>query len=265
MACVETITQVADEKRLPTKEENPLKVLTLKVKKEVVPIDKRTDFMRICVAGGLISMLSGLVNGLALVELGSAVGSTSSTTMNMGRMLGLDGGRKFTALWATFIGGSMFAGANKFDDGDALVEGRFSPGLLLSALLIAVSALVKKKYNHALAALSILSFSQGLQNAITSSFSSVPIRSTHTAGGMTDSSLVLGHYIRAVIRGEATPALRKSMLTMITVLSFALGGFSSRFAQRRFGISGMLLPAAAVALLSTASPLAALPGSDKTA
>lgn len=221
--------------------------------KAVVPLDKRPDFLKICLAGGLITALSGLVNGIALVELGSPPGYTSGTTMNMGRMFGIDG-KKFIALWVTYVSGGIFAGLNKID-GDALVEGRPSPGLLLTGLLLALGVIVKKKFDHALAALSIMSFSQGLQNAITSSFSSVPIRSTHTAGGMTDVGVVIGNCLRLISQGQATPALRKSILTAVTVFSFALGGFGSRFAQRNFGLNGILIPAAVVTWLAVKSPL----------
>lgn len=230
-----------------------------KKKQPPIPLDKRTDFVRICLAGGIMTALSGIVNGIALVELGLTPGFPSGTTMNMGRMLGIDA-KKFIYLWLTFLGGGIFAGASQVD-GDAFVEGRFSPGLLLSAVLLAAGVVAKKQFDSASAALSLMSFAQGLQNAITTSFSSVVIRSTHAAGGMTDSALVIGQCLRKMSKGEDLPALRKTILTLITVLSFAGGGFLSRFAQRRFGLNGIFLPAAVVALMATASPLG--PGEDK--
>jgi hypothetical protein len=229
--------------------------------KAVVPLDKRQDYWRICLAGGLITALSGMVNGIALVELGSPPGYTSGTTMNMGRMLGIDG-KKFIALWCTYIGGGIVAGYTNLD-GDAFVEGRFSPGLLLSAIILAAGAMLKKSYNNTFMALQLMSFSQGLQNAITSKFSAVPIRSTHTAGGMTDAGIMIGNYVRAVQDGRATPAMRKTMLTLCTVLSFAVGGLGSRFAQKNLGILGTFLPAGLVALMAVASPMAALPAPEK--
>uniref|UniRef100_A0A7S0AMI7 DUF1275 domain protein n=1 Tax=Pyrodinium bahamense TaxID=73915 RepID=A0A7S0AMI7_9DINO len=224
-----------------------------------IPLDKRADYSRICIAGGLITALSGMVNGIALVELGSPPGYTSGTTMNMGRMLGVDS-KKFFALWLTYISGGFVAGYGNYD-GDAFVEGRYSPALLCSAMLLALGAVMKK--SNAFLALQLMSFSQGLQNAITSKFSSVPIRSTHTAGGMTDAGLVLGQYFRALSEGRAAPALRKTLLTLCTVLSFAVGGFGSRFAQKWFGIQGAFIPAALVAVMAVASPMAALPDSKK--
>jgi len=229
------------------------------VSKVVVPLDKRTDYGRICIAGGLITALSGMVNGIALVEMGSPPGYTSGTTMNMGRMLGIDS-KKFIVHWITYISGGVVAGYGNYD-GDAFVEGRVSPGLLFSAILLAIGASMKS--SNAFVAFQLMAFSQGLQNAMTSKFSAVPIRSTHTAGGMTDVGLVLGQFLRALKEGRATPAMKKTLLTLCTILSFAIGGFGSRFAQKRFGVKGLYLPAALTALMAIASPMAAIPDGKK--
>jgi len=181
----------------------------------------------------------------------------------MGRMLGIDG-KKFIAHWCTFISGGIVAGYTDLD-GDAFVEGRYSPGLMVSAIFLAAGAVAKHSFGSAFWCLQLMAFSQGLQNAITSKFSSVPIRSTHTAGGMTDCGLVIGAWLRAFKEGRATPAMRKTILTLCTILSFAVGGFGSRFAQRKFGVLGAFLPAALVALMSVASPMAALSDGKKEA
>lgn len=207
-------------------------------------------------------MLSGMTNALSLTELGYAVGYTSGATMNVGRSIA-SGASNVALLGGTCIaytGAGVIAGlfGSKCDD---LFEGRISPGLLISAACLAAGTAVRRKLGKEKAWLALLlwAFSQGLQNAVTSGFSSAAIRTTHTAGGMTDVGISLGQWVRACCSGKVPASLRKSILTTVTILSFAVGGFAGGLTQPRYGIQAGIIPAGALAAAATVLPAAIAP------
>jgi len=197
-----------------------------------------------------------MTNAIAISELGFAVGYTSGSTLNVGRALANGGPNAgiFAGLCATYTAAGFASGlaGSRCDD---VFEGRTSPGLLLSAVLLVVGAVAKRKFGLSLLALQLWSFSQGLQNAVTTTFSAGPIRSTHTAGGMTDSGIILGQWLRASFCGRTPPSLRKVILTFVSILSFAAGGFAGGRAYPRWGMQAAVVPAGMLAAAATVMPI----------
>jgi len=100
-------------------------------------------------------------------------------------------------------------------------------------------------------ALLLLSFSQGLQNGITSRFSGLALRTTHMTGALTDAGLILGQWVRARYHGKEPPSLRKPKLFLLCVLSFAAGGFIANLLRKVLGTSAALVPASLLALVAS--------------
>ena len=51
------------------------------------PLDKRRDFPKILGVALLLTTIAGMLNGIAVVELGTPVGYTSGPCVNAGRLL----------------------------------------------------------------------------------------------------------------------------------------------------------------------------------
>lgn len=228
-----------------------------------LPLDKREDFGKILTVAGFYTILSGILNGVAVSEFATPVGYTSGPCVNAGRFLALGQ----TANWWKILGisvnfylGGIIVGVtgSSYDD---IFEGKLSIGMLCSAFLMAVGAYVKKTLNKPVLAIQIMALSQGWTNAITSKFSAAPIRATHTAGGMTDAAMTIGQAIVALKNGTATPSMRKFMLNMVCNLGMIFGGFVSVKSYKKYGALVMYQCAAALAASTFIFP-AILPASD---
>mmetsp|Transcript_270 Transcript_270/g.370 ORF Transcript_270/g.370 Transcript_270/m.370 type:complete len:242 (+) Transcript_270:56-781(+) len=192
-------------------------------------LDERKDFGSILSVAGFYCALSGVVNGIALSELGSPVGYTSGACVNGGRFLAQG---NMANWWKTFGAAINFYSAGILagvtgSSCDSVFEGHISFGMLLSASLLALGTLCKRNLNRPILALQLWAFSQGLLNAITTKFSAVPIRATHTAGGMTDAALTIGQTFVAMSKGQKVPSMRKVVLNAVCCVAFTVGGFGS--------------------------------------
>ena len=137
-------------------------------------------------------------------------------------------------------------------------ESLFAVPVLLEALLLASLALPAVHHSIWLA-LSVLSFSMGLQNAIITKISEAEIRTTHVTGMLTDIGIELGKALyfnrnRTQPRVRAdSPRLR--LLSLLVVLFFS-GGALGAFAYPRIGFL-LLVPLAAALSVFTVFPIAA--------
>mmetsp|Transcript_23714 Transcript_23714/g.67817 ORF Transcript_23714/g.67817 Transcript_23714/m.67817 type:complete len:309 (-) Transcript_23714:76-1002(-) len=205
------------------------------------PLEKRVDFNTVLWMSAFLSLLSGIVNAVAIIQMGGTVAHHTGNASHAGRLAGSDGMR-FLVLMVAYLAGAGVQGACK-SDGEALYSGRFSPGLLGSALVVVAGALIHYCGGSALVALPLLSFSQGLQNAISRKCSSLPVCTTHMTGYLTDAGAGLGLCARA---GGRVPL--KTKFFLISILAFVVGGTIAKVMRDSVGVMAALAPAVVMAL-----------------
>jgi hypothetical protein len=224
-----------------------------------------SDFTKILGVAAFYTTLTGILNGIAVSELGTPVGYTSGPCVNAGRFLA---NGDMTAWWkilgisANFYAGGLICGVtgSNYDD---IFEGRRSFMMLVSAALLALGTFSKKNLNRPILAIQIWALSQGIMNAITSKFSAAPIRATHTAGGMTDSAISIGQAFVALSKGTAPPRMRKAILNMVCNIGMIIGGIASVKNYKRFGVSGGYHCAAALAASHFIFPMILPPAEEE--
>jgi len=233
-----------------------------------VPLDKRPDFGKILGVAGLYTTIAGLLNGIAVYEVGTPVGYTSGPCVNAGRFLaaGDPVARNILGICTMFYVGGIFAGiTGDACDGDAVFEGRMSPGMLFSSFLLALGAYAKRQ-NRPWLACQLWSLSQGILNGISSRFSAAPIRATHTAGGQTDAAMTLGNAWIALTQGKPTPPMRKVILNIVCCFGMIFGGFGAHKIHakwgKQYGAWLTLIPAAMQAFAATALPAMIAPAAE---
>jgi len=220
-----------------------------------VALDKTGNFRRICVVSALLALASGMLNAVAIIEFSSTVAHHTGNLSHLGRLWGVDSAR-FAVLILSYCVGAAAVGWNECD-GDAVFEGRYSSGLLCSAGAIATGVISSRVNGLGFVVLPLWAFSQGLQNGITSRFSSMPIRTTHMTGALTDFGLILGQIARKWRYGEPAPSLRKPLVFLICFSSFAAGGFAAKIFHNFLGASAGAIPAVLLAFLAMGFPLRA--------
>merc|ERR1719215_2306692 len=82
-----------------------------------IPLEKRNDFSQICRIGGALSLVSGMVNVVAFLELGTVVAHHTGNASHSGRLLGT-GATRLVAIMSAYAAGAATAGYGN-SDGDA--------------------------------------------------------------------------------------------------------------------------------------------------
>jgi len=78
----------------------------------------------------------------------------------------------------------------------------------------------------------------------------MPLCSTHFTGYLSDAGHGLGSWVRAKQSGESTPNMKKTVLFLVCMFSFALGGFIAKVGRDSYGISVAFLPALLMAAVA---------------
>jgi uncharacterized membrane protein YoaK (UPF0700 family) len=100
-------------------------------------------------------------------------------------------------------------------------------------------------------ALPTVAMACGLQNAMSSSYCGLMIRTTHVTGMMTDIGVMIGHWIRhRQIEGW------KLRFLIMVVTAFGFGCWLGQIADTRFGAAVLALPAVAFVITGAALALA---------
>jgi len=230
-----------------------------------VPLDKRPDFGKILGVAFLYTTIAGMLNGVAVYELGTPVGYTSGPCVNAGRFLAVGdaAAKKILGICTLFYAGGILAGlGGKACEGDHIFEGRASPGMLLSSAMLVLGALVKRNLNHPTLCMQIWALAQGLMNGISSRFSAVPLRGTHTAGGQTDSGITIAQALIALRHGRAAPCMRKVIINAVCCFGMVFGGFLAGRTHKRWGVMTSLIPAGALAFSATLLPKVIAPATS---
>lgn len=206
---------------------------------------------------GFLALNAGFVNAAALLILAFPVGNLTATTTELGINAGklswniADSwryeGHVLAAILFGFFGGAIGAGA-LLASTQALSGRRHAAVLTAEALFLLLAAFgveetmirasiesigVEKNVVQALFAATAL----GLQNALTSSFRGMAIRTTHFTGTITDLGLMLGRS-----RRHGVEKLKATILA-VTLLLFLAGGAAGLLLGTRLGGYAFMVPA----------------------
>ncbi len=205
------------------------------------PIDKQDILLKIRHMLPGATALAGAAGYINSVSLGFFHTPVSHMTGAVSRM-GLDAveGRwrdtlASLSILAGFILGATLCGV--IVGAWKLVPGRsYGIAMMIEGLLLALAcALLIFKTRWALP---VLAMSCGLQNAMTSSYCGLIIRTTHVTGLVTDIGVMLGHWLRhRQVQGW------KIRFLFIVLFAFTIGGVIGALADLTYGPICLVVPA----------------------
>ena len=166
-----------------------------------------------------VSHMTGAVSHLGLDLAAGQFGDSQASLMIIGGYL------------AGALLAGLMVGARKL-----VPSRRYGFALFMEGLLLAVAAALFS-VRHRLG-LPVVALACGLQNAMSSSYCGLAIRTTHVTGLVTDVGEMLGHWVR-----HREVDWFKLRFLVALFLAFGVGGFIGAFADQRFGVRA-LLPAA---------------------
>jgi uncharacterized membrane protein YoaK (UPF0700 family) len=210
----------------------------------------------------VLALSAGFVNAVALLILALPVGNLTAITTQLGMNTAnpwLYEGHVLAAILFGFLGGATLAGA-VLAPTDALAGPRHAVVLFAEAVLLVLAAAgVEETFVKAqieslgveLTAVQAMfaAAALGLQNAMTSSFRGMSIRTTHFTGTVTDLGLMLGRARHDGIQKW------KAAILVTTLLLFLGGGIAGIVFGSRLGGYSLLIPAATCAIVATANVL----------
>jgi uncharacterized membrane protein YoaK (UPF0700 family) len=202
------------------------------------------------VYSGVLAMIAGFVNAVALLILAVPVGNLTGVTTQLGMDTAHPWRYESHVLGAILLGflvGAAIAGA-LLAPTTGLTGARPASVLSIEAALLLLAAIgaeesdVKALIAEAgieLTAIQALfaAAALGLQNGLTSSFRGMSVRTTHFTGTVTDLGLMLGRS-----RQHGIDKWKAAILTT-TLLLFLAGGIAGIVAGARFGGYALLVPA----------------------
>ena len=207
------------------------------------PIEKHNAFkqVRFLMPGAFaLAAAAGFINSVALVFFHTPVshmtGAVSHSGMDVAKASWPDAFSSLTIVIGFLIGAALngiIIGAWK------LIPGRrYGVAMIVEGCLLGVATLLFM--NKQRLALPTVSMACGLQNAMSSSYCGLMIRTTHVTGMMTDIGVMIGHWIRH----RQVEAWKLRFLIMV-VAAFGSGCWIGQLAEMRFGPTALALPALA--------------------
>lgn len=205
------------------------------------PIDRHNALRDIphLVPGALVfAAMAGYINSVVLGFFATPVSHMTGAVSHLG--VDLAAGRPRDALSSAlivvgFLGGGVLAGM--IVGAKKLIPGRrYGLALIVEAGLLGL-AVVLLTGRHRLG-LPAVAMACGVQNAMTSSYCGLMIRSTHVTGTVTDIGVMLGHWIR-----HRRLEVWKITFLSAVFLSFGLGGWLGAWIDLRYGPASLVLPA----------------------
>ena len=201
------------------------------------PIDRSKAIRQVphLVPGALLlAGTAGFVNSVGLGFFRTPVSHMTGAVSHLG--LDLANGSRGDALASLgiilgFVFGAMLAGI--LVGAWKLIPGRrYGVALMLEGALLALATgMILQKQRLGL---TLLSMSCGLQNAMSSSYCGLIIRTTHVTGTMTDIGVMIGHWIRhRQIEGW------KLFFLVRIALAFATGGWMGAVCERSLGLAAL--------------------------
>ncbi len=205
------------------------------------PIDRRTalrDIGHLLPGAVLFAGVAGYVNTVALGFFKTPASHMSGAVSHLGLDLAAgrmgDAGASLAIVTGFAFGalaGGLAIGARK------LVPGRrYGAALIGQGLLLGLATLMLMRAHRL--GLPLVAAACGLQNAMTSSYCGLLIRTTHVTGMVTDIGVMLGHWLRH----RRVERWKLGFLACL-VLGFGLGGWLGAWADLRHGPVCLMLPA----------------------
>jgi uncharacterized membrane protein YoaK (UPF0700 family) len=193
---------------------------------------------------------AGFINSIALGAFGSPVSHMTGAVSYLG--LELAGGRLHNAVATltiilAFMLGAALAGL--IVGAQDLAPGRrYGWSLCCEGALLAVAMYVLTS-GHSLG-VALIAMACGLQNATTSSYYGLMIRTTHVTGTVTDIGVMLGHWLR-----HQSIERRKLLFMAGVVAAFGAGVLLGGIADARWGPATLAIAAAGCALAGISTVL----------
>ncbi len=213
------------------------------------PIEKHNAFkqVRFLMLGAFaLAAAAGFINSVALgffrTPVSHMTGAVSHSGMDLARTSWPDAISSLTIVLGFLTGAALngiIIGAWRLIPGPRYGAAMIVEGCLLGAATL----LLMHKERLALPAVSMAC---GLQNAMSSSYCGLMIRTTHVTGMMTDIGVMIGHWIRhRQIEGW------KLLFLIMVVSAFGLGCWLGQLSEVRFGPASLALPAVAFIVAGT--------------
>lgn len=181
---------------------------------------------------------AGFINSVALGIFHSPVSHMSGAVSRLGLDAADGAWHDARTSFAIIVGFLLGAGLNGLVVGAwKLVPGRrYGVALMIEGGLLGVATwMLLGKHRLALA---MVATACGLQNAMSSSYCGLMIRTTHVTGIVTDIGVMLGHWLRhRQIEGW------KLRFLLAIFAAFGLGGWIGAMADLRFGPGCLAIPA----------------------
>jgi uncharacterized membrane protein YoaK (UPF0700 family) len=213
------------------------------------PVEKHNAFkqVRFLLLGAVgLALTAGFINSVALGVFHTPVSHMTGAVSHLGMdtaMTRWADAVSTLAIIAGFLAGAalngMIVGAWK------LIPGRrYGVAMIAQGSLLGLATwLLLSQHRLALAAVSM---SCGLQNAMSSSYCGLMIRTTHVTGMMTDIGVMLGHWIRhRQIEGW------KLRFLLLVVAAFGVGCWGGQIADSTLGPVCLAIPALIFVLVGT--------------
>lgn len=218
------------------------------------PLERHAAFkqVRLLIPGAAaLSLSAGYINSVALGFFHTPVSHMTGAISRFGidtASLRWSDAISSLAIILGFVLGAVMSGV--IVGAWKLIPGRsYGVAMVVEGCLLGLATyLFLSKHRLALPAVSMAC---GLQNAMSSSYCGLMIRTTHVTGIVTDIGVMLGHWIRH--RQIETWKLR---FLLLIVVMFGLGCWLGQLADARFGPSCLALPAVALIVAGAALGLA---------
>lgn len=199
---------------------------------------------------GALALTAGFVNAVALLVLAFPVGNVTAVTTQLGMNTAnslLYEGNVLAAILLGFLAGATAAGSILAPT-RAMAGPRHASVLAIEGALLFLAAfsVEERTINGVIAAVGIESTAiqatlaataLGMQNALTSNFREMAIRTTHFTGTVTDLGLLLGRSRRHGIDRF------KAAVLSVTLLLFLAGGIAGLVMGAELGGYALILPA----------------------
>lgn len=183
---------------------------------------------------GVLAAIAGFVNSVALLVVAFPVSNLTALTTKLGMDATMPLLYESSVIAATMVGflaGAIVAGA-------ALASAQTNTGPRHAAILVAEALLLLSVVDTDFLELKVLlaAAACGLQNAMTSSFRGMAIRTTHFTGTITDLGLSIGRSHRHKVDKA------KAAVLVTTVALFLVGSAAGAVAGSRVGDTALVLP-----------------------
>lgn len=197
------------------------------------------------IGAGVLALIAGSINVIALLELGMAVTHlTGTTSLLAAALVGAKPMAFAPFAWTIFayLLGTVVSGVI-IQDSMLRLGRRYSVALIIESLLLWLAIPLISHHLHG--GLVCLAAAAGLQNAMVSTYSGALLRTTHLTGMFTDLGVFLGHAMRGLPVQQ-----RRLRFCLIVIGGFFSGSLLGALAHEYWQLAALALPALLTAMLA---------------